>query len=107
MNKETRLRMSDATNITTTVMFADICDSTRLFSKLGDEKAYSLIDQALKLTAGLLETLDDGGELGAQAIEVTVSWRRYDRNPVEIEDGGAAGAGAPVEQFLDNFVEIH
>jgi adenylate cyclase len=47
--------MSEATSINTTVMFADICDSTLLFSKLGDEKAYSLIAQALNLAGGLIK----------------------------------------------------
>lgn len=50
--------MSEATTINTTVMFADICNSTRLFSKLGDEKAYALINQALQLAAALVKSHD-------------------------------------------------
>ena len=51
--------MSESVSITTTVMFADICGSTRLFNELGDEKAARLVGDTLKLAATLVE-LHDG-----------------------------------------------
>jgi len=47
--------MSETAAVTTTVMFADICDSTLLFSRLGDEAAFKMIDSALKLSADLIK----------------------------------------------------
>jgi class 3 adenylate cyclase len=47
--------MSEATAVTTTVMFADICRSVYLFSRLGDEKAAELIGRALEEAAAVVE----------------------------------------------------
>ena len=43
--------MPDPAHIITTVMFADICRSTYLFSELGDEKAAKLVGKALHCVA--------------------------------------------------------
>jgi len=61
--------MSEAAAVTTTVMFADICDSTLLFSQLGDEKAFALINDALKQTANLVR-LHDGLVLRTKGDDV-------------------------------------
>jgi len=50
--------MPEAAAVTTTVMIADICDSTLLFSQLGDEKAFALIKEALKEAARLVQRHD-------------------------------------------------
>jgi class 3 adenylate cyclase len=50
--------MSNATAVRTTVMFADICDSTLLFSRLGDDRAFALINDALKEAAAIVERHD-------------------------------------------------
>jgi len=47
--------MSDTAAVTTTVMFADICDSTFIFSKLGDEKAFTVVRAALQRAAGIVK----------------------------------------------------
>lgn len=47
--------MSEAATVKTTVMIADICDSTLLFSQLGDEKAFALVNDALKEAARLVK----------------------------------------------------
>lgn len=46
--------MSKPAQITTTVMFADICRSTYLFTELGDENAAILITRVLKLAASIV-----------------------------------------------------
>lgn len=50
--------MSEATLVTTTVMFADICRSTYLFDQLGDGKAAILIGEVLKQTASIVDEHD-------------------------------------------------
>lgn len=47
--------MSEAVQVTTTVMFADICRSTYLFNHLGDEPAALLIGQVLQKAAAIIE----------------------------------------------------
>jgi len=47
--------MSAAVQVTTTVMFADICRSVYLFNKLGDDKAAILIGDVLQQTASIVE----------------------------------------------------
>lgn len=47
--------MSEAVQVTTTVMFADICRSTYLFNRLGDKPAALLIGQVLQHTAAIIE----------------------------------------------------
>ncbi len=47
--------MSEAVQVTTTVMFADICRSTYLFNHLGDKKAAIIIGGVLKQTAAIIE----------------------------------------------------
>jgi len=47
--------MSEAVQVTTTVMFADICRSTYLFNRLGDEPAAHLIGQVLQQAAAIVE----------------------------------------------------
>lgn len=46
--------MTEAANVTTTIMFADVCDSTYLFSELGDEKAFELINETLRRAADIV-----------------------------------------------------
>ena len=47
--------MATASNVTTTIMFADVCDSTFLYSRLGDKKAFDLINTTLKRAADLVK----------------------------------------------------
>jgi class 3 adenylate cyclase len=47
--------MSEATLVTTTIMFADICRSTYLFNRLGDAKATILVGEILKQTGTIVE----------------------------------------------------
>lgn len=47
--------MSEAIEVTTTVMFADICRSAYLFSQLGDENASLLIGKLLQQAAAIVE----------------------------------------------------
>jgi adenylate cyclase len=47
--------MSEATLVTTTIMFADICRSTFLFNRLGDAKAAILVGEILKQTGTIVE----------------------------------------------------
>lgn len=53
--------MPETIAVKTTVMIADICDSTLLFSELGDEKAFALINDALKEAANLVK--QHGGQV--------------------------------------------
>jgi adenylate cyclase len=50
--------MPDPAHITTTVMFADICRSTYLFSELGDEQAAKLVGKALHCASSLVQARD-------------------------------------------------
>jgi adenylate cyclase len=47
--------MPDTSSIITTVMFADICGSTHLFSQLGDTRAASLVNATLGKAADLVK----------------------------------------------------
>ena len=53
--------MPHSATVTTTVMFVDICDSTFLFSKLGDEKAFTLVEGALRKASELV--IQHGGQV--------------------------------------------
>lgn len=48
--------MPDSTHISTTVMFADICRSTYLFDRLGDDKAAALVSDMLRQAAAHVKT---------------------------------------------------
>jgi adenylate cyclase len=48
--------MPEAAQITTTVLIADVCSSTRIFNQLGDELAANLISRILKRTADIIES---------------------------------------------------
>jgi adenylate cyclase len=48
--------MSQTVSIVTTVMLADICSSTYLFSQLGDENASQLVTQTLKQVAEIVRS---------------------------------------------------
>lgn len=46
------------TPLTSTVLFADICDSTRLYDQHGDDTAYQVVAGALAQVADFIETYD-------------------------------------------------